>query len=107
MIQHITSVIWTESHETSNMIGHFVKVFSKHDQYTKSGIFPFNYVTKYDTTRRIFIVRQTFSPGCSHKPGLKIFSAISHLFPPSFPALSFLRELLVPDVVTNESTRHR
>src|SRR3954463_6268004 len=60
VIQHITSVIWTESHETSNMIGHFVKVFSKHDQYTKSGIFPFNYVTKYDTTRRIFIVRIFF-----------------------------------------------
>ena len=56
----ITLAIWTESHETSNMIGHFVKVFSKHDQYTESGIFTFNYVTKYDTTRRIFIVRIFF-----------------------------------------------
>src|SRR3954462_6270343 len=45
VIQHITSVIWTESHETSNMIGHFVEVFSQHDQYTKFCIFPFNYVT--------------------------------------------------------------
>src|SRR3954462_8243850 len=34
LIQHITLVVWTESHETSNMIGHFVKVFSRHDQYT-------------------------------------------------------------------------
>ena len=44
-IQHITFVSWTESHETSNMIGHFVKVFWRHNQYTKFDIFPCNYVT--------------------------------------------------------------
>src|SRR4051812_23668620 len=42
---HNIGPLYLESHETSNMIGHFVKVISRHDQYTKSGIFPFNYVT--------------------------------------------------------------
>src|SRR3954471_7017042 len=59
-IQHISSISWTESHETSNMIGHFVTVFWRHNQYTKFDIFPCKYVTKYHTTRRIYIVRTFF-----------------------------------------------
>ena len=39
LILAITLVIWPESQETSNEIGHFVKVFLRHNQYTKFDIF--------------------------------------------------------------------
>ena len=45
LILAITLVIWPESQETSNEIGHFVKVFLRHKQYTKFDIFTSNYVT--------------------------------------------------------------
>ena len=45
LILAITLVIWSESEETSNEIGHFVKVLLRHNQYTKFDIFPSNYVT--------------------------------------------------------------
>ena len=41
----ITLVVWFERPETSNMIGHFVKGFLRHTQFTKFGIFTYNYVT--------------------------------------------------------------
>ena len=45
LILAITLVIWPESQETSNEIGHFVKVFLRHNQYIKFNIFTYNYVT--------------------------------------------------------------
>ena len=45
LILSITLVIWPESQETSNEIGHFVKVSLRHNKYTKFDIFPSNYVT--------------------------------------------------------------
>ena len=41
----ITLVIWPENQEISNEIGHFVKVFLRHNQYTNYDVFPSNYVT--------------------------------------------------------------
>ena len=40
----ITLVIWPEIQKTSIEIGHFVKVFLRLNEYTKSCIFPWNYV---------------------------------------------------------------
>ena len=45
LILAITLVIWPESQETSNEIGHFVKVSLRHNQYIKFNIFIYNYVT--------------------------------------------------------------
>ena len=45
VILSIKLVIWPESQETSNEIGHFVKGFLRHNQYIKFAIFPYNYVT--------------------------------------------------------------
>ena len=44
LILAITLVIWPESEETSNEIGHFMKVFLRHILYNKFDIFPTNYV---------------------------------------------------------------
>ena len=41
LILAITLVIWPESQEISNEIGHFVKGFLRHNQYTKFDIFSF------------------------------------------------------------------
>ena len=44
LILAISLVVWPESQETSNEIGHFVKVFLRLNEYTKYGIFACNYV---------------------------------------------------------------
>ena len=56
----IILVIWPASHETSDMIVYFEKIFWKYLQYSKFAIFYCNYVTKYDTTRRFYIVSIVF-----------------------------------------------
>jgi hypothetical protein len=45
LILAITLVVWPKCHETSNMIGHFVKNFLWCLQFSKFNIFPCNYDT--------------------------------------------------------------